>query len=124
MSSFGVATIATPRARKSHAKKFNCGAHGRLTAAQIARIAGITESRVHQRVRIGWKGEELCLAKHDSLRVVRERCSKPVVRIAMKLARAFPDGTPTLAQIRKVHPMCERNAMRWRQALADTEKRA
>lgn len=124
MVGFGTATITTPRARKSRAKKFDCGAHGRLTAAQIARIAGITDSRVWARVRIGWKGEDLCRAKHDSLLVAKERCSQPVVRIAMKLARAFPDGTPTLAQIRKVHPMCERNAMRWRQALADTEKRA
>lgn len=121
MSNFGVATITTPVARKSRARTFNCGPHGRLTAAQIARTAGITESLVWQRVRIGWKGEELCRPKHDSLRGVKTRCSKPVVRIAMKLARAFPDGTPTLAQIRKVHPMCERNAMRWRQALQEAQ---
>lgn len=121
MSSFGVATIEGPQGMKSRARKMDCGRHGRLTAAQIARTAGITESRVWQRVRIGWKGEELCRPKHDSLRGVKTRCSKPVVRIAMKLARTFPDKVPTLAEIRRAHPMCERNAMRWRQAMQDAQ---
>jgi hypothetical protein len=120
MSSFGVATIQAPRS-KSRARKWDCGKYGRLTAHEIARVAGITREGVWQRARGGLTGEALCMPKHEGLRVVRKRCSKPVVHIAMKLARAFPAGVPTLAQIRKVHPMCDRNAMRWRQALAEAQ---
>ena len=124
MTDFGVATITTPRGRKSHARKWDCGKYGHLTAKEIASVAGITREGVWQRIRVGGvKGAALCAPKHDGLRVVREPCSKPVVKIAVKLARAFPDSVPSVAAIRKVHPMCARNAMRWRQALAEAGPR-
>ncbi len=78
---------------------------------------------VWQRVRAGITGAELCAPKHDGLRKVKAPCARPTLLVAMKLARAFPEDVPTLRQIRNVHPMTERSAMRWRQALTEVGAR-
>lgn len=123
MTSFGIATIAAPRAPRDRSRKFDCGRYGKLSAKEIARIAGMSREGVWQRVQSGIVGAELCAPKHERLRGVKEKCARPTVMVAMKLARAYPDKTPTLAQIQKVHPMTARNAMRWRQALVETSAR-
>jgi hypothetical protein len=116
---FGTPTLTTPRAAVRTGRRFDCGRYGKLTAKEIARLAGMTREGVWQRVRHGVKGADLCAPKHESKRHAKEKCSKPVVSIAVKLARAFPHKVPTLREIQQAHPMCERNAMRWRQAFAD-----
>jgi hypothetical protein len=121
---FGTATLVTPKAKKKrHGRTFDCGKFGKLRAPEIAKITGMSREGVWQRVRHGVKGEALCAPKHESKRHAKEKCSKPVVRIAVKLARAFPHKVPTLKEIQAAHPMCERNAMRWRQAFTDAGKR-
>lgn len=122
MNSFGVATIVG-RVARDRGRKFDCGKFGKLTANEIARITGMSREGVWQRVRSGIVGAELCAPKHDGLRKVKTPCSRPTIMVAMKLARAYPNSTPTLAQIKKVHPMTDRNAMRWRQALVETGAR-
>ena len=116
---FGVATITTPKA-SARGRKFNCGKYGELTAKQISQLAGISKEAVWQRVRAGYNGAALVAPKHESLRKAKAPCRRPTVLVAMKLARAFPDRVPSIREIRKVHPMCERNAMRWRQAMLES----
>ena len=116
---FGTATLK-PRAPRDRGRRFDCGRYGKLSAKQIAQMTGMSREGVWQRVNAGFKGEDLCQPKHQSLRKAKETCKRPVVVVAVKLARAFPDRVPTLEEIRKVHAMGDRNAMRWRQALAET----
>jgi hypothetical protein len=121
---FGIAQIAAPLGRKRTGRTFFCGAKlGHLTARQIATIAGISREGVWQRVKSGMKGPELCAPRYESARKAKEKCSRPVMAIAMKLARAFPDKVPSVREIRKEHPMGARNAMRWRQAMNDANER-
>lgn len=119
---FGVAAIEAPKGRKRYGKTYNCGKYGELTVRQIANIAGITREAVRDRVNGGWKGAKLCVKPHESKRVVKEACKRPVVVIAMKLAAKFPGRLPTVAEIRAEHPMCPRNALRWRQAMSEAKK--
>lgn len=118
--SFGTGSMGT-RLRKlgPPAFKFDCGRHGQLTARQIAAAAGITVRAVHGRVKAGVAGEALLLPPHESLRVVHGKCRNHVLRKAIRLARAFPDGLPTTEQIMRTEPMCKRQALRWRKAFAD-----
>lgn len=120
---FGVATLK-PRAPRDRSRRFDCGRFGTLSTKQIAHLTGLTREGVWQRVRAGFTGEDLCLPRHEHARRPREACRRPVLMVAMKLARAFPDRLPSLAEIQQVHPMHARNAMRWRQALAQTMKEA
>jgi hypothetical protein len=117
---FGIATINTPQ--NTRAKRYDCGRYGRLTAKEIATASGLTIHGVFNRIYAGFEGDELVSARHDSLRVTRERCTKPTMSLAMKLAKKFQAGIPTVAEIRKAHPMCKRNAQRWRQAMVDAKK--
>lgn len=123
MNTFGLATLTTPKPKKKKlGRRFDCGSYGKLRAPEIARITGMSREGVWQRVRHGVKGEALCAPKHEASRQAKEKCSKPVVLIAVKLARAFPHKVPTLKEIQAAHPMCERNAMRWRQAFTDVAR--
>lgn len=121
MGAFGTATIKAPAGR-DRGRRFDCGRHGKLSAKQIALMAGMSREGVWQRVKAGFKGEALCAPKHESLRRAKEACKRPVVVVAMKLAKAFPDKVPSLAEIKRVHPMCDRSAMRWRQALTEAQQ--
>jgi hypothetical protein len=122
MSGFGAAALAAPKfKKKAKGRTFDCGSYGKLTAKEIAALTGMSREGVWQRVRHGVKGDALCAPKHDSKRQAKEKCSKPVVLIAVKLARAFPHKVPSLKEIQAAHPMCERNAMRWRQAFTDAD---
>lgn len=125
MSTFGTAALDAPKfKRKRQGRVFDCGKHGKLTAKEIAALTGMSREGVWQRVRSGVKGADLLLPKHEGLRQAKASCSNPVMLIAAKLARRFPNKVPTLREIRQTHPMGARNAMRWRQAFADAEKRA
>jgi len=125
VSGFGTAALAAPKfKRKAKGRTFDCGRFGKLTAKEIAALTGMSREGVWQRVRKGVTGAALCEPKHDALRKAKEKCSKPVVMIAVKLARAFPHKVPSLKEIQAAHPMCARNAMRWRQAFTDVEGRA
>ena len=108
--------VATRRKRKT----YDCGRHGRLTVPMIAMLAGVSKEAVYQRLRKGLRGEALCAPAHESQRGVRKPCTKPTMVVACRLVRAFPHRVPTVKEIVAVHPMTERNAQRWRQALAQT----
>jgi len=116
---FGVAAIAGPKIRKARGRKYDCGKHGKLTVSQIARLAGTTNKAIYQRIKRGFVCERLCELKYEGRRKIRRPCSNPTILIAVRLANAFPDRVPTTKEIVEVHPMCERNAMRWRQAFAE-----
>lgn len=116
--SFGTATLKA-RPPVDRGRRFDCGKYGMLSAKRIAALTGTTTEAVWQRVKAGVTGEALCAPKYEALRGAKRKCTRPTVVVAMKLARAFPDRVPTIAEIRRVHPMGERNAMRWRQAMSE-----
>lgn len=118
---FGVATIASAK-RKADRKttvRWDCGRYGMLTPIEVAKMAGISRSGAWARMRSGIKGADLCMRKSELPTQVKERCSNTVVLVAVKLARAFPGRVPSVKDIRATHPMCRRNAQRWRQAFND-----
>lgn len=47
-------------------KLYDCGRHGKLSGAMIAKMAGISQSAVYRRIRLGAKGEELVQPRHES----------------------------------------------------------
>ena len=103
------------------AKRYDCGRHGILTVKQIAKKAGITNEGVHARIRRGGKGEALCRSKPTARRIGfrRRTCNRPLLLTAVRLAVAFPNGMPTVAEIRDVYPMSATAAGRWRSAIRD-----
>lgn len=119
MMTFGVVTITQNISRHPNAKLYDCGKYGMLTARQIAVMAGITQNAVARRHQSGVRGAALCGPKNQAQKGVRAKCSNTVIGIAVKLVKAFPDRTPSVRQILDAHPMCKRNAQRWRQALND-----
>lgn len=122
---FGVATIASPsRNPRANQVTHDCGkVAGRLTAKQIAAMTGLSREGVWKRIEAGVTGRRLLEPKYEGARKVKEPCRRPVMSVAMKLARAFPGRLPTTTEIRKVHPMGVRNALRWRQAMADAKEK-
>lgn len=119
-SPFGV-QVSDLRVPEGRARRHNCGRRGLLTVPEISRVSGVSREAIYRRIRCGVTGAALCAKKHHGERTTKAKCTRPTVLLAMKLARAFPDDVPTVMQIRKVHPMTDRNAMRWRQAMAEAE---
>lgn len=103
-------------AKRAAGKRYDCGRSGRLTVRQIAEIVGIAEESVHNRIRVGYRGERLLAPKRAGLREVRvARTDRPAILTALKLARRFPDRVPSVQEVQAVRPMDKRSACRWRQ---------
>lgn len=94
---------------------YDVGGGRRMTARAIAERTGTSLGTVHNRLARGWRGAELLVRNQERRRQGAPR--GPVQVIACKLALAFPDQVPTVAQIRRAHPMSETAAARWRIAL-------
>jgi hypothetical protein len=92
-----------------------------MTLDQIADAAGITRNAARYRVdKLGLRGEEVI----QHTRQLREpsklkpRVNRPALRVAMKLARAFPDRVPSAEEIIATHPMCRSAANNYRAEIA------
>lgn len=117
-------TLAAPPAAKRWGAVYDCGKHGHLTAAQIAKLAGVTGTTVRYRIAQGWRGDKLCTPYRSATRRKSDApCRMPTVAIAVKLARAFPNKVPTTREIIAAHPMSRTAASRWRQAFRDVDER-
>lgn len=101
------------RPRKEHL--YDVGGGRRMTVRQISERTGISLGTVHSRLARGWRGAELLVRNQERRR--RGEPRGPGQVIACKLALAFPDEVPSVAAIRRVHPMSEAAAQRWRCAL-------
>lgn len=114
--------IATPRCKpgtKPHT--YDCGRFGRMTLDQIADAAGITRNAARYRVdKLGLRGDEV-IQRTKQLRApskLKPRMNRPALRVAMKLARAFPDRVPSAEEIIATHPMCRASANNYRAEIA------
>lgn len=126
--SFGVATIITPKKRGGGRKprRYDCGTHGMLTAAEIGRVADISKTCVNLRLKWGWEKERLVAPGHSTRsEIAKYRApARSIMVAALKLAKAFPDEVPTTEQIQAIRPMGRQNAARWRKALMEARSQA
>lgn len=94
---------------------YDCGKFGRLSAPQIAHIAGISDTAARLRIANGWTGEKLCQPRGE-----RPGAQKGVARstqlAALRVAMAFPHRIPTVAELCRVQPMSPGSAERWLRA--------
>lgn len=94
-------------------KLFDCGGGRMLTIKEIMLQTGLGESAVRTRISRGVKGSALLRRERRNLAAPR---SSTMV-IACRLADQFPDRLPTTREIRRIYPMCDQTAERWRTAL-------
>lgn len=124
---FGQASFGIQTRKRAHPRlrRFDCGSRGKLTVRQIAALAGVTEKAIWGRIARKVSPENLTAPPYQSVRgEIRTACRSPVVVIACRLAKAFPDRLPTVEEIMRVQPMVRRGALRWRQALDEARRRA
>lgn len=103
--------------RKGSGIKHDCGRHGMLTAAEAGAVAGVSQEVIRNRITRGLTGADLCLKPRGKYRIAREKPRFSTMLVALKLARELDDfeTVPTTQEIRRVHPMSEDTAKRWRQ---------
>lgn len=100
---FGTASLGTPATRTfTAAPTYDCGRLGKLTVSQIAKLSGVSPQGVRLRLRRGITGEALALPRWQSRKGATNKTS---LVTAFRLARAFPDVLPSVAEIRKAVPM-------------------
>lgn len=107
------------RSKASHPRaiKYDCGRFGMLSVPQIAAMAGISHTAVIGRLKLGWKGADLCRAKLTGrTRKMRSQGNTSTMIISLRMADKFTSGIPTLEQIMGAIPMSYRNAERWQAA--------
>ena len=110
---------------KRIAKRFDCGAAGKLTVADIARATGLTTGGVHDRIARGWRGEQLvagrCAPKPPA-ETFRGRAHLPegcaAIYLGVCVARRFGDKVPSVDALREQFGVCRATAYRWRAAYA------
>ena len=105
--------------------KYDCGRFGRLTLDQIATVAGITRNAARYRVdKLNLRGE--AIVQHTKQvrapSALKPRINRPALRVACKLALAFPGRVPTADEIIRVHPMCRTAANNYRAEIAHALK--
>lgn len=112
-------------------KLYDCGTHGRLTAAQIAAHAGIKMTSVYNRISQGVKGEALVAAPLSAAERFQKRTcenwhdrevhtgGRVLAYIAAKISRKFPSCAPTAAELRAGMGMSRATAYRWAAAFKD-----
>jgi hypothetical protein len=116
------ALIHTPRPKRRTGKyrarspRYDCGTHGKLTAEQIERVAGLTRSGVRQRLLRGMTGDALVAPKLSDARGEATASKRPAMALAYKLATLYPSRVPSLAEIQQARPMTEKSAYRWQDA--------
>ena len=110
--SIGTTAKRTGRPAK---RLFDCGKYGRLSAPQIARIAGISGTAVNLRIANGWTGAKLCQPRGE--RPGQQKgAARSTQLAALRLALAFPHKIPTKTEICRVVPMTPNAAERWLRA--------
>ena len=107
--SLGTITRAIGRPPKA---LYDCGKHGQLSAAQIARVAGIDREAVVRRIASGVTGVALCAPRKQ---YPRRPCRHKVA--ALRIAFASQDRTPTLDEIKALSGYSEREAGMWLRAI-------
>ena len=116
------------RGGASPEKLYDCGRHGQLSAGQIARMAGISDTAVYKRIDAGWAGEDLCAPRWAKQPDLREEGPLPPQRhilvAAFYFAARFPDREPTPEEIQEYRPMSLANAQLWRRAIAHARREA
>jgi len=88
---------------------YDVGNGQRMTLPEIMAHTGLSAGAIRKRISDGETGEAL-------LRVGRRRPMKPrspTMVLAFKLARAFPDRVPSVAEVMEAHPMSESAALEW-----------
>ena len=110
------------------AKLHDCGEHGRLTAYQIAGKAGVHETTIYRRIRLGVRGADLCLPRLERKRAASTACYRGEsirtmghvgIAVAVTIARAWPTRPPTVQELRNRFEMSRATAFRWRAAFVD-----
>jgi len=123
VTTFGIPIIATPAA-KAFGKRHNCGRHGDLTVAQIARLTGLAKASIRERITNGVSGADLCApAKANCRRRTDKPIHRPATVTALALAIEFGRRVPTWQEIQRVHPMSKDAAKRWRRAYREVVER-
>lgn len=112
---------------KGSGKKIDCGKHGFLSAVEAGKLAGVSDTVIRNRIKLGWRGADLCLAPHGKYRITREKPQFPTMLHALKLAREFDDfdTIPSVVEIKRQLCVSTATATRWRQTFmrAMKEKR-
>ncbi|MFD0738268.1 hypothetical protein ACFQZQ_03055 [Lysobacter koreensis] len=120
---FGVSPIHGTAGIRARGKLHACGRHGKLTARQIADLAGVCVETIRARIKAGVVGPSLVAPAWDSKRgQVKAQCRRPALLTACKLARAFPDRVPNTREIQALQPMSRSSALRWQQGYRDALK--
>lgn len=96
-------------------KLYDVGGGRRMSAKEISAHTGITVHAVYARVHRGDSGRQLLIKNGNRKRSGMAR--SPTQHIAFKIAFAFGRRVPTTAEIRRLHPMSDTSAMRWRNAI-------
>lgn len=101
-------------------RKFNCGQHGWLTAAQISKVAGVSLAAVYYRLKHLRHGSGLCA---HSLRRRPDRMARSwrsdapgigsAVEVAVRIVTAFPHRPPAPAWLMNTFGMSRATAYRW-----------
>lgn len=86
-----------------------------LTTREIARVIGGTPHNVRARLAKGWKRSALVLPLGERRQQGLPRVNTQIV--AYKLASKFKRRIPTVEEIMAVHPMNDKTAAYWRNAI-------
>ena len=107
------------------ARLHDCGPHGRLTAKQIAALAGISRGMVSIRISSGLRGEALVAPAKRGVRLPGDytvsvgTIGHIGIHVAVRLAVSHRDRAPTIAHLRDQYGMSRATAYRWRAAFID-----
>ena len=109
------ATLGSPQFAPRRQKLYDVGGGRQMSAKEIAARTGISVHAVYARVCRGETGKALLIKNGNRKRNGMAR--SPTQHIAFKIAFAFGRRVPTTAEIRRLHPMSDTSAMRWRNAI-------
>lgn len=106
-------------------RKFDCGACGALTVAEMIKVSGLAESSIRNRIARGVVGVRLIAPRQQGVRghadYVEGLHLDPVaVRLhkAILIGRAFAARVPTVHELKSRYGMSRATAYRWRAAIA------
>ena len=113
-------TLKPKRKTGSHIQRHDVGDGLLLTTREIAARIGGTPHNVRQRLAKGWSGPQLLLPLRKRRTIGLPKSQTQVV--AYKLALHFGRRAPTVAEIRRIHPMDRSNAAYWRNAILTAQQ--
>lgn len=129
--------IALPKALREwpgkHARRHDCGQHGRLTVHEISQLSGVSKSRIYNRIRQGVQAEALCAKavlastrarKRTQSHDYRDNCDLHVAmacqaQVGIRLALRYGRHAPTAAHLMADYGMSRATAYRMRRAYLD-----